>query len=151
MSRATNSFEHLRAATESADANVKAEELRAAVKTQLAVLSDALDGSVAAIDVEKALSELHFHHPPTAVLNEVEIALSKMVKEVVLAGNAPLKAAMTLIDPVTVGELPALLVECHAHNSMCAVMTASTPTSSTEGERGQGDGRGGVRAGVLWS
>ena len=37
------------------DANVKAEELRAAVKTQLAVLSDALDGSVAAIDVEKAL------------------------------------------------------------------------------------------------
>eukprot|EP01047_Picozoa_sp_COSAG01_P079215 COSAG01_NODE_14937_length_1393_cov_2.221793_2_plen_60_part_01 len=60
MSRATNSFEHLRAATESADANVKAEELRAAVKTQLAVLSDALDGSVAAIDVEKALSELHF-------------------------------------------------------------------------------------------
>ena len=31
---------------------------------------------------------------------------------------------------------------CHAHNSMCAVMTASTPTSSTEGERGQGYGRG---------
>eukprot|EP01047_Picozoa_sp_COSAG01_P075397 COSAG01_NODE_12912_length_1664_cov_1.965495_1_plen_30_part_10 len=30
-----------------------------------------------------------------------------MVKEVVLVGNAPLKAAMTLIDPVTVGELPA--------------------------------------------
>ena len=33
-------------------------------------------------------------------------------------------------------------VNCHAHNSMCAVMTASTPTSSTEGERGQGYGRG---------
>ena len=46
--------------------------------------------------VEKALSELHFHHPPTAVLNEVEIALSKMVKEVVLAGNAPLNALLPI-------------------------------------------------------
>jgi hypothetical protein len=53
------------------------------------------DGSVAAIDVEKALSELHFHHPPSAVLNEIEIALSKMVKEIVLAGNAPLRAVGT--------------------------------------------------------
>jgi hypothetical protein len=111
MSRATNSFEHLRAATESADASVKTDELRASVKAQLAVLADALDGSVAAIDVEKALSELHFHHPPSAVLSEIEIALSKMVKEVVLAGNAPLKAAMSLIEPVTIGELPGLLVE----------------------------------------
>jgi hypothetical protein len=33
-----------------------------------------------------------------------------MVREVVLAGNAPLKAAMTLIEPVTIGELPELLV-----------------------------------------
>ena len=111
MSRATNSFEHLRAATESADASVKTDELRASVKAQLAVLADALDGSVAAIDVEKALSELHFHHPPSAVLSEIEIALSKMVKEVVLAGNAPLKAAMSLIEPVTIGELPGLLIE----------------------------------------
>ena len=31
---------------------------------------------------------------------------------------------------------------CHAQNSMCAVMIANTPTSSTEGERGQGYGRG---------
>jgi hypothetical protein len=45
------------------------------------------------------------------MLSEVEVALCSMVRTIVLAGNATLKAEMTLIDPRAVGELPEPLIE----------------------------------------
>jgi hypothetical protein len=45
---------------------------------------------------KKAVFNLQQQHPPTLVLSEVEVELCSMVRTIVLAGNAALKAEMTL-------------------------------------------------------
>ena len=64
--------------------------------------------------------ELIKQHPPTLLFSENEVALCSMVRTIVLAGNATLKAEMTVIEnPRAVGELPESLVtvvrECLDH------------------------------------
>jgi len=111
MSRATNSFHHIKAHAEGVDANQRSDALRVAIADAITVLATALDGSVALEEIEKAVFNLQQQHPPTLMLSEVEVALCSMVRTIVLAGNATLKAEMALIDPRAVGELPEPLIE----------------------------------------
>ena len=75
MSRATNSFENIRAIAEDSDANQKTDRLRASIAANIEVLADALKDSVPTAEVEKAIFELQADYPPTEVLNVVELAL----------------------------------------------------------------------------
>ena len=75
MSRATNSFEHIRAIVEDTDAAQKTDRLRASIASSVEVLAAALNESVTAAEIEKAVFELQSAHPPTEVLNVVELAL----------------------------------------------------------------------------
>ena len=111
MSRATNSFDHIKANAEGVDTNQRSESLRTAITDAITVLATALNGSVALEDVEKAVFELTEQHPPTLMLSEVEVKLCDMVRTIVLAGNATLRAEMTSINPLAVGELPESLVD----------------------------------------
>eukprot|EP01047_Picozoa_sp_COSAG01_P009436 COSAG01_NODE_387_length_17738_cov_14.410171_12_plen_206_part_00 len=119
MSRATNSFHHIRANAAGADASKQSDALRVAISGAITVLAKALDGSVALEDIEKAVFDLTEQHPPTLMFSEVEVELCSMVRTIVLAGNATLKAEMTQINPRAVGELPESLVtvvrECLDH------------------------------------
>eukprot|EP01047_Picozoa_sp_COSAG01_P026188 COSAG01_NODE_1679_length_9512_cov_8.180708_12_plen_55_part_00 len=47
------------------------------------------------------------------MLSEVEVTLCSMVRTIVLAGNAALKAEMTLINPRAVGELGRRVAQRH--------------------------------------
>ena len=111
MSRATNSFNQIKANAEGGDANQRSDALRVAIADAITVLATALDGSVPLEEVEKAVFSLQQQHPPTLMLSEVEVTLCSMVRTIVLAGNAALKAEMTLINPRAVGELPESLVD----------------------------------------
>ena len=111
MSRATNSFENIRAIAEDSDASQKTDRLRASIASHIEVLADALKDSVTTAEVEKAIFELQADYPPTEVLNVVELALCNLVKLVALAGNATLRTEMETITPSAIGELPELLIE----------------------------------------
>ena len=88
MSRATNSFHHIRANAAGADASKQSDALRVAISGAITVLTKALDGSVALEDIEKAVFDLIEQHPPTLMFSEVEVELCSMVRTIVLAGNA---------------------------------------------------------------
>ena len=111
MSRATNSFDHIRVTAEDADAHQKSDTLRASITNIIEVLAEALEGTIAQDEVERAITALQMDNPPTLVLNEVEVAMCDLIRTVVLAGNATLKNEMTTIIPKAIGELPEALVD----------------------------------------
>ena len=88
MSRATNSFDHIRANAEGVDTTHRSESLRTAIADAITILVAALNGSVAFEDVEKAVFELMEEHPPTLMLSEVEVKLCDTVRTIVLAIGA---------------------------------------------------------------
>jgi hypothetical protein len=138
-----NSFNQIKANAEGGDANQRSDALRVAIADAITVLATALDGSVPLEEVEKAVFSLQQQHPPTLMLSEVEVTLCSMVRTIVLAGNAALKAEMTLINPRAVGELPESLVdvvrEClpgprNGHirtpHARCTAVSAAAATST---------------------
>jgi division protein CdvB (Snf7/Vps24/ESCRT-III family) len=72
------------------------------------------------------LSNIQMMHPPAAMLDTVEIALSALhvVKAVVLDGNSQLQADMERLFPVTTGELPQLLIP-HARLCLDEIMVVA--------------------------
>ena len=80
MSRASNSFDHIRVTAEDADAHQKSDTLRASITNIIEVLAEALEGTIAQDEVERAITALQMDNPPTLVLNEVEVAMCDLVK-----------------------------------------------------------------------
>ena len=56
MSRATNSFDHIRVTAEDADAHQKSDTLRASITNIIEVLAEALEGTIAQDEVERAIT-----------------------------------------------------------------------------------------------
>ena len=58
MSRATNSFDHIRVTAEDTDAHQKSDTLRASITNIIEVLAEALEGTIAQDEVERAITAL---------------------------------------------------------------------------------------------